>query len=93
MNKAEKEAREYCAICNWVKECKDCPHREWPEGKWLEKPLFDWEECREWVHYLKNPIKSALGRFLCWLGFHDWFEYTEDIVKIKRRCIRCKLIE
>lgn len=72
MDKDEKEARILCAFANWVKECEDCPHREWLDGKWLEKPKFDWRECQEWryylprfkisfLHILKTRIKALIG--------------------------------
>lgn len=52
MNKKEKEARILCAFANWVSNCKDCPHREWPEGKWHKKPVFNWKKCQTWRYYL-----------------------------------------
>lgn len=61
MNEQEQEARQMCAWCNWVKECKDCPHRKFPQGKWLKEPLWDWKECQEWRYYAKE-FKSLYYR-------------------------------
>jgi len=94
MNKEEERAREICAWCNWAEECKDCPHREWPEGKWKDKPMWDYKKCEDWRYYLRNPIVTKLRAFLCWIGIHKWYvfvDYEDKANLLHRECIYCNV--
>lgn len=50
----EAEARAFCADCNWKPSCVECPHLEFPQGKWHKKPLWSSKDCAEWKLYLPN---------------------------------------
>lgn len=32
---------------------------------------------------------NAINRFLCWLGFHNWLEFSPDGHAIRRVCWHC----
>ena len=85
MNDEEKEARELCAFCNFVIDCKDCPRREWPSGKWHKKPRWDHIKCKDWITYTNYPI-GRIGRFLCRIGLHKWYYFKTQELK---KCMRC----
>jgi len=56
----EIEAKETCAFCNWSRNCEDCSHRIWPQGKWCKKERFDWRTCNDWQYYLPRLSKLKL---------------------------------
>lgn len=92
MNKEEIQARKVCAFCNWVKECEDCPHREWSSGKWHKKPRWDYLECQEWRYYLKKWHEKLIRRIRRFLKIHKWYTSSsiEREYKIIRKCTICE---
>jgi len=74
LDKEELRARKICAWCNFVAECKDCPHREWPSGKWHKKPRWDWKKCQEWRHYLKTRRRKFIEKVRKFLKLHSWYQ-------------------
>jgi len=90
MNKAEKVARDLCAFCNFNAKCEDCPHREWPSGKWHKEPRWDYRECKQWVLMLMVHPVGRIGRFLCRIGLHKWYRFKKKDLK---KCIRCGVEE
>ena len=90
MNKGEERARSICAWCNWAKERKDCPHREWPSGKWYKKPMWDWKKCNDWKYYLRKPHEKLIRRIRRLLRWHKWFEDMEYApARLIRTCTIC----
>jgi len=90
LNKEEKEARKVCAFCNWVKECKDCPHREWPSVKWHKNPRWNYLECNDWKYYLRKPHEKFIRKLRKLLRLHKWFEEVEyGPARLVRTCTIC----
>jgi len=96
MDKEELRARSICADTNWVKECEDCPHREWPSGKWHKKPRWNYLECEEWKYYLRKPYEKFIRKIRRIIRLHKWFieiQYRgllHNPIRIIRTCTICE---
>jgi len=91
MTKEEKVAREVCAWCNFVAKCEDCPHREWPSGKWHKKPRWNHKKCNEWRYYLKSRRRKLIEKIRKAFKLHKWHTECTILVQpfIRRTCTIC----